>query len=86
MRGGACSEDTGEDGKEDRQFHMQKRKKKDTFSKETFTKSVSSETLLLSVTVVVVSATHITRPSPYMSQLSAMKSSICVLMAYWQSC
>lgn len=39
MRGGACSEDTGEDGKEDRQLHMQT-KKKDTFSKETFTKSV----------------------------------------------
>lgn len=66
MRGGACSEDTGEDGKEDRQLHMQK-KKKDTFSKETFTKSVSSETSLFSVTVAV-SATHITRPSPYMSQ------------------
>lgn len=51
MRGGACSEDTGEDGKEDRQLHMQKTK--DTFPKETFTKSVSSETLLFSVTVAV---------------------------------
>lgn len=28
MRGGACSEDTGEDGKEDRQLHMQKKKKR----------------------------------------------------------
>lgn len=64
MRGGACSEDTGEDGEEDRQLHMQKNQIKDTFSKETFTKSVSSETLLFSVTVAV-SATHITRPSPY---------------------
>lgn len=26
MQGGACSEDTGEDGKKDRQLHMQKKR------------------------------------------------------------
>ncbi len=36
MQGGACSEDTGEDGKKDRQLHMQKRRSQKKHSQRVF--------------------------------------------------
>lgn len=82
MQGGACSEDTGEDGKKDRQLHMQKRH---FLKRNIHNECLSSETLVLLLLFGYlaqrncgVSATHITCPSPYMSQQSAMMPTVCV--------